>query len=67
MTARWGLVKAHDHVVCIQQIHDSFVIKIVRTAIFPTLCIHSPEMPGMRWHTHHALQRLSHTTTTRTS
>jgi hypothetical protein len=26
MTAKWGLVKAHDHIVCVQQIHDSFVI-----------------------------------------
>lgn len=29
MTTRWGLVKPNDHIVCIQQIHDSFVIKIV--------------------------------------
>ena len=29
MTTRWGLVKPHDHIVCIQQDHDSFVIKIV--------------------------------------
>lgn len=29
MTTRWGLVKPGDHIVCIQQIHDSFVIKIV--------------------------------------
>ncbi len=29
MTTRWGLVKPEDHIVCIQQIHDSFVIKIV--------------------------------------
>jgi hypothetical protein len=29
MTASWGLVKPGDHIVCVQQIHDSFVIKIV--------------------------------------
>lgn len=26
MTASWGLVKPNDHIVCVQQIHDSFVI-----------------------------------------
>lgn len=29
MTTRWGLVKGGDHIVCIEQVHDSFVIKIV--------------------------------------
>ncbi len=29
MAARWGLVKPHDHVVCIQQVKSAFVIKIV--------------------------------------
>lgn len=29
MSARVGLVKACDHIVCVQQIKDSFVVKIV--------------------------------------
>lgn len=29
MTTRWGLVQGGDHIVCIEQVRDSFVIKIV--------------------------------------
>lgn len=29
VAGRMGLVKPHDHVVCVQRIHDDFCVKIV--------------------------------------
>lgn len=29
MAGRVGLVKPHDHVVCVQRIHDDFCVKII--------------------------------------
>ena len=29
MSAKVGLVRANDHIVCVQRIHESYVVKIV--------------------------------------
>lgn len=62
MTAKWGLVKAHDHIVCVQQIHDSFVISAPlpssqSTAVLQLWCrtfrlSSSPALPVPRIHLH---------------